>query len=115
MSEEKVFDKLRRPDVDEMLNLLSNMKRSLSPALNIGGSYINQFYPDITFIIDKVKLLESHGWQLDDFQKEIEKKSILSIVSQYNDTIAFPTEVLEHVKRHFPNAEFVYAGIKLNE
>jgi len=114
MDEEQTFNKLRRIPLEDMLVLLSNA--NLPPPLFTLGSRIyerSDFYNEMNFELEKIKMLKDNGWGIDDFYIELEKRSILKIVKEYNNSLIFPQELLDRITRSFPNAKFIPAKIEL--
>ena len=112
--EENTFNKLRRLPVPEMLVLLNEIKMP-PPMFQISNVVYerSKFYNDISYHYEKVKLLERHGWGLEEFVLEIEKRIILEQVRLFNEDKKFPSEIIERAKRFFPNAKFTEASIEL--
>jgi len=114
MSKKRMFDKLRQIPVGEMLEKLHEIRRP-SPAVRLGEitKLRDDYYTDIQFHFERVKLLEKHGWKYEEFLLELEKKSILDLIRTFNDNTQFPTELVDRAKKFFPNAKFIQASIEL--
>lgn len=114
MDEEKTFNRLRRNSLDEMIKLISEVKKP-PPVFNFGNTVFERadFYPEVAFYFENIALLNKHGWSVEDFYTEIERKAVLDMVREYNDSIGFPEQIIERAKRLFPNAKFTQAKIEL--
>lgn len=114
MSQQKTFDKLRQLPVDEMLEKLEGVRKP-PPVIWTGavGQPRNNYYADIQYHLERVKLLEDHGWKYEDFFLELEKRSILELIKEFNDNTQFPQELIDRAKRFYPNAKFTQASIEL--
>jgi hypothetical protein len=112
--EQKTFNKLRRPPLQEMVEILQNIKLP-PPMFSLGGSVCERkdYFSEVNFYLERIKLLKDNGWDPEEFYLELEKRSIFEIVREYNQSVEFPTEILERVKRIFPDAVFTKAEIKL--
>lgn len=86
------------------------------PIFSLGGTICERkdHFSEVSFYLERIKILKDNGWEPDEFYLELEKKTILDIVQQYNDHIEFPGEILDRVKRIFPNAVFTKAEIRLD-
>lgn len=115
MEEKQTFNRLRRAPVDEVLKLLEDVKRP-SPVFTLGANSPyerSHFYPEIVFYLERMALLKEHGWEPEEFYMELEKRSITKMVKEYNDSIAFPREFIDRVKKIFPNIRFTPAILEL--
>ena len=114
MSQKRTFDKLKQPPLSEMLEMLYAIKKP-PPVYILGGTAHarDDYYADIQFHLERVMLLEQHGWKYEEFFMALEKRSILEQVKEFNDNIQFPTELIDRAKRFFPNAKFTQASIEL--
>ncbi len=115
MSEEQLFNKLRQTPILEVIELLDKIKRPTSQLLNMSDNIVDSknYYHNMTHIIEKVKLLNKHGWDIEEFQKELEKMAIISLVDDFNAFIRFPQELIDRAKIFFPNVKFNKASIEL--
>ncbi len=114
MSQKKTFNKLRQPPLEEMVEKLNALQKP--PPVYILGSAAHvrdDYYTDIQFHLERVMLLEKHGWNYKDFLMALEKRSILEQIKEFNDNSQFPTELVDRAKRFFPNAKFTQASIEL--
>ena len=113
-SEEQTFNKLKQPSVDKMMDMLANIKRP-PPVYAFGNAthMREEYYSDIQFHLERVKLLEDHGWKYDESFLALEKRSILSQIKEFNGNNQFPIELVDRAKRFFPNAKFTQASIEL--
>ena len=116
MDQDKTFNRSRQTPVDEMLSLLHNQIR-MSPVMSVGNMVFNRndYYDSFSFHLESVRLLKKHGWDIEDFQQVLEKRSLLKIIKDYNDSIVFPTEIIERAKEFFPNIKFIPAHLDLGE
>ena len=113
-TEEQTFDKLRQLPIDKMLDMLGDIEKP-SPIYSLGHSAHprTDYYSDIQFHLERIKLLEDHGWKYEDFLLALEKRSILEQIKDFNDNNQFPSELVNRAKRFFPNAKFTQASIEL--
>jgi hypothetical protein len=114
MDEERTFNKLRQTPVEEMLVLLDRIPRP-APLFAFNDNMFNrsEFFPEITFYLERVALLKEHGWTVEEFYLALEKSAIMALVKKYNETTQFPQEFLERAKRSFPNLKFTPAKLEL--
>lgn len=112
-SEQDVYRRLKRCTVDEMLIALQALPRPAA-VYNFGGMIISRdnYYPEIALHYARIKCMEDNGWTLEDFYMELEKRAILLMVKDYNDSIEFPQAVIDRAQQLFPNAKFTYARIE---
>ncbi len=116
MSEDKTFNKLRRCNLDELEEYISNIKR-VPPLISLSGmTYDTRNYlGESQRYIDMIRCIESHGWTIEDYYIALEKRTIRAIVKEYNDNIVFPQEIIDRAKVTFPNIEFRHAVLDLKE
>jgi len=107
--EEKTFDVLRRPDIDTMLEKLKDITTVKSSVNFRNGP---EMVPDIVTTYEKIKCLESNGWEFEEFVLALEKRAILAQVDEYNRD-RFPSDLLNRVRKFYPNAVFLEARIEL--
>jgi len=114
MSQKRTFDKLKQPPLSEILDMLYAIKKP-SPVYILGGTAHarDDYYADIQFHLERVMLLEQHGWTYEEFFMALEKRGILEQVRDFNDNMGFPAESIDRAKRFFPNAKFTQASIEL--
>ncbi len=114
MTQAKLIKKLKQLPVDDMLEKLSEIKRPPSSFMMGSQAYTRtDYYPEIQFHLERVALLEKHGWTHEEFHTELEKRSIIAIVNEFNEQLVFPKEILDRALRFFPNAKFTQASITL--
>lgn len=113
-NEQQTFDKLRQTPFEDVLLLLDNIPKH-QQLYGVGGNIIElrKYYSELTYMIDIVNFLKLHGWELTDFQAELEKDSIKRLIADFNKNISFPGEILDRVKVFFPNAKLTQASIEL--
>ena len=114
MTEDDTFNKLRQTPVDELLNLIGTIKRP-APLFSLSNTLYERdnFFPEIAFYLERIKVITDNGWQVDDFYRELEKRSILLLVKEYNTSIEFPQEFIDRAKLSFPNLKFIQASREL--
>jgi len=111
-TEEKTFNKLRRTPFEEMETHLDSVPK-YPPVFNLSGQIFETRKHEIVRLYQKIKILEKHGWTLEDYVLEIEKRNILYAIDQYNKDNSFPQELVDRAKEFFPNARFTQAKIEL--
>lgn len=114
MSEKQTFDKLRRCTLGEMTEILGNIQRS-SP-LFMFGTIVHERtdpFPELSYNLEVIRLLELNGWNVEDFYLATEKKYITNMIDRYNTEIRFPQELLDRALKSFPNVKFIHAKIEL--
>ncbi len=114
MDQQKTFDRLRQTPFEDVLSLLNEMPKH-QQLYGIGNNLIElrKYYSELTYMIDIVNFLKLHGWELDEFQIELEKDSIKRMIADFNNSIQFPQDVFDRVKVFFPNMKFTQASIEL--
>jgi len=114
MSQQDTFNKLKQIPIDEMIEKFSQVKR-LQPVYQIGNLNVDtrDYYSDMRFHLERITVLEEHGWDYKDFLLALEKRAILTIIKDFNDSMEFPQDLLDRAKRFFPNAKFTKANIEL--
>lgn len=114
ITEKETFDKLRQLPLNEMFAKIRALEE-LPQIINVGNTHItsNQYYSKIQYHLEHVKLLEENGWKYEEFYLALEKKSIMSIIKQYNDSLVFPSELLDRARKSFPNLKFTPGSIEL--
>lgn len=112
---QKTFDKLRQTPIDDMVKIVESIKRP-PPIFTLGGHAPferTHFYPEVVFYLERMACLKEHGWEPDDFYMELEKRSIIQMVEEYNNNLAFPQDFIDRVKKIFPNVKFTPAKLEL--
>ncbi len=120
MSEEKTFRHLKRIPYDEVSTKVrefnnDNMNR-LSPIYKLGNVVIESkvyYDPIIVRHYGLVKVLEINGWTLEEYAQEMEKQAVVQQVKEFNESLEFPTEIIERAKQFFPNVKFTEAKLEL--
>ncbi len=114
MTQAKLIKKLKQLPVDDMLEKLSEVRKLPSSFMMGSQAYTRtDYYPEIQFHLERVALLEKHGWTHEEFHIELEKRSIISVVNEFNEQLIFPQEILNRALRFFPKAKFTPASITL--
>lgn len=116
-AEDKTFNALRRIPVEDVLILLSDIKHPVASRFILGqhDCIRADYFEDIAFHLERVKIIEESGWTVMDFFLALEKRSIVNLINDYNASISFPQELIDRAKRSFPNLKFVHAKIDLGE
>lgn len=114
MSQAKTFNKLKQPPLEKMLDMLCEIKRP-PPVYSLGSVTHSRddYYSEIQYHLERVMLLEQHGWKYDEFSLALEKRSILAQIKEFNNNTEFPMELINRAKKFFPNAKFTEASIEL--
>jgi hypothetical protein len=110
--EEKTFNRLRRTPYEEMEGHLDSVPK-YPPVFNLGGQVFETRKHEIVRHYQKIKILEKHGWTLEEYVLEMERRNIITAVNQYNKDNTFPQELVDRAKEFFPNAKFTQAKIEL--
>lgn len=116
MSEDQTFNTLKRTPFKEMMGILENSgSRPAPPIFNIGDNMLSTSssqYRILMKLHSYKTLLEDNGWEFEDFMKEIEKDTLLKNIDAFNSSIQFPTDLISHAKKFFPDIKFTPARIE---
>jgi len=117
MSEENTFNVLKRTPYHEMMTILQNQPSPIvpRPVIHINGIMIEQssFYIQMMRNHHFIMILEENGWGYEEFLEEMEKVTIMNHIHAYNDSIEFPSGIIDHARKYFPNIKFTPAKIEL--
>ncbi len=111
--QDKTFNVLRRTLFEDMDEIIANSISKHPPIYNLGGSVFESRKHEIVRHYERIKVLEKHGWDLESFVLESEKRNIVKAIDEYNKENAFPLELVERAREFFPNAKFTQAKIEL--
>lgn len=114
--QDETFRILRRipyEEMDEYLASLVTNTAMASPVYSFGNSMLLTKKHELVQHYERLKCLQKHGWTLEEFVLESEKRIILTAIYQFNQESIFPTELVDRAKEFFPNAKFVQAKIEL--
>ncbi len=116
--QDKTFNKLKQTPVDELIPLYEDFVDTLakiSPMYVLGGLTVERktYYPDIIRHHERIKFLQSHGWELEEYCLALEKRAILSQIELFNKEYKVPQEIVDRAKTFWPNARFIQASIEL--
>jgi hypothetical protein len=113
-TEDDTFNILKRIPYAEMYALMEDVEKYI-PNIPVGTSSLYQTtdeYDYFDYLTRAAELLNSHGWTYADFSREAERKSIIEFVENFNKSIQYPKEFLEHAKKLFPNIKMVVPSIE---
>lgn len=119
-TEDDTYRKLVRIPFEEMYervrNIMDNDPTKISPVLKLGNVVIERkkyYHPLVVRHYAYIKELEKGNWTVEDFSIECEKKAIIDMVEEYNQSIDFPAEIIYRAKEFFPNIKFTPAKLEL--
>lgn len=118
MTEEDTFKTLKRTPLPEMFELMENRQKEgyPYPMQSLGNSMaveVPRSYLSMNRYVANARLLKEHGWEVEDYMTEMERKTVLEYIRTFNSAIVFPPEILEHAREYFPNLKFTQAKIEL--
>jgi len=120
MSEEKTFRHLKRIPFDEMGQKVRDFNNDsmnrMSPIYKLGNVVIESkvyYDPMIVRHYGLIRLLDIGGWTLEEYAHEMEKQAVVQQVKEFNESLEFPTEIIERAKQFFPNVKFTEAKLEL--
>lgn len=115
MSEKDTFDKLRRISIDEMTDILSDVRRMVPPKFVLGNTVYSytELYDDLPLHFLRIQKLEENGWTFESYAKELERIAVKKAIDAYNDTVEFPQGIIDRAREFFPNVKFTPAAIEL--
>lgn len=128
-NESKTFRALKRNSIEDMIELYQDARVPYSPDVYVGSgsSYGGHVVGVGNITINtsdlrprelilhhiRIKLLEENGWTFDEFIMAIEKRAIVYEVKMHNNSIQFPSELLNRARQFFPNLKYTEAKLEL--
>jgi hypothetical protein len=119
-NEEDTYNQLKRIPFYEMERLITESfdegRISLPPIYKFGDTVIKRddyYSPMLYRHYALLKALEKGGWTLEDYTYESEKQAAIKQVAEFNNNLVFPQELLDRIKKFFPNATFTRAKLEL--
>jgi hypothetical protein len=102
-----------------MLELWEKFRPDIPPIYKINEQTFERkvHYPETTWIYEKVKMLEEHGWTLEGFTYESEKRAAEFAIKQLNEKFEglIPQDIIDHARKYFPNLTIILPKIDLGE
>lgn len=114
--EESTFNRLRRIPLDELIERLKAVRSTALPLCPFNGaqhSAKSRLQIDVSIFTKRIQVIEESGWTVEELDRELEKQHILDWVTEFNQNITIPNEVMDSARRHFPNVKFIPARIEL--
>jgi hypothetical protein len=113
IQEEKTFRKLKQTPFEELDGFLAAAHTKHPPIFQLGTGAFESRKHELVRHYERLKCLEEHGWTLEEFVLEAEKRNIVRAIEQYNQDNTFPMDLVNRAKEFFPNARFIQASIEL--
>ena len=113
-AEEKTFRKLKQTPFEEMdEHLMQAQKATHPPVFQLGPGVFESRKHELVRHYQKLNCLADHGWTIEEFVLEAEKRNIMAAIEQFNKDNTFPMDLVTRAKEFFPNAKFIQASIEL--
>jgi len=119
-TEEDTYNHLKRISFSQMETRIAeafdDTKINLPPLYKFGDTVLKRddFYSPMLYKhYALMKALETGGWTLDDYTYESEKQAALRQVAEFNKNLECPQELMDRIKKFFPNAKFTEAKLEI--